>query len=161
MKNRGAHDVPQLLPSSQPGGVLLQSYITMFQFSPVEITNKNRKDCPKLLKFRNSSITLPSLKSEKKNTAKIEKMNRTNIRSKNTFAKAPTDSVIVYINAYKPSFLPASLTTLVTRITRIILASYGPSEKLSEASADMKLIMTSTRLEMTMNASNLLEIVSK
>jgi hypothetical protein len=44
MKNKGANDVPQLLPGSHPGGVLLQSYITMFQFSPVEITKRNKND---------------------------------------------------------------------------------------------------------------------
>lgn len=107
----------------QLGGVILQSYINIFQFSPVAITNKNKKDCPKSLKLWYSSITLPELSPPKKKTARIEKMNSTRTSSKKTLASADTDNVIVYISAYKPSFLLASLTILVTRITLIILAS--------------------------------------
>jgi hypothetical protein len=44
MKKAGAKEVPQVSPSIQFGGVILQSYINMFQFSPVAITNKNKND---------------------------------------------------------------------------------------------------------------------
>lgn len=51
IKNAGAYDVPQVSPGVQLGGVSIQSYISMFQFSPVEITNKSKKLWPKFVKF--------------------------------------------------------------------------------------------------------------
>lgn len=122
MKNAGANDVPQSSFSTQPGGVLLQSYMSMFQFSPVVMINNKRKLCPKSLKFLKSEMTFPDFRSEKKNTARIEKMNSASIRSKNTFASELTDSVIVCINALSPSFFDAILTTLVTLSTLSIRA---------------------------------------
>ena len=44
MKKTGANEVPQVLPGTQPGSVLLQSYMSMFQFSPVAITKRNKND---------------------------------------------------------------------------------------------------------------------
>jgi len=77
----------------------LQSYISIFQLSPVDITNRYRNDYPKFLKFLKSSITFPSASSPKKNTAKIAKINRHSIRSRKTLNKAPTERVIVCIRA--------------------------------------------------------------
>ena len=122
MKKIGAKEVPQVLPCSQFGGVSIVSYINIFQFSPVEMTNSVKNDYPKSLKFLMSEMTSPSVNDEKKNTAKIEKINRTNISSKNTFDNGPTDKVIVCIKAYRSLFLPASLITLVTLNTLKILA---------------------------------------
>jgi hypothetical protein len=122
MKKTGASEVPQVWPWMQLGGVSMQSYISMFQFSPVEITKRVRNELPKSLKFLMSEIMLPSVIVEKKKMAKIEKMNRTSIKSRKTFESGPTESVIVCISAYKSLFFFASFIILVTRSTLRILA---------------------------------------
>lgn len=43
IQKTGAYDVPQLTPYSQVGGVIMQSNMEMFQFSPVENTNIDKK----------------------------------------------------------------------------------------------------------------------
>lgn len=106
-------------------------------------------------------MMLPSLRLPKKKTNKIEKMNSTRTSNKNTFISADTDSVIVCMRACKPSFLLASRTILVTRMTLIILASYGPKLNDSDAFFIVSVIRMSSTDEMTMKASNLLESVSK
>lgn len=123
IKKAGAKDVPHVSPSMQFGAVILQSYISIFQFSPVAITKRNKNDYPKSLKLWYASITLPSFRFPKKKTAKIENINSTSTKSKNTLASADTDKVIVCIKACKPSFLLASLTILVTLMTLIIRAN--------------------------------------
>lgn len=161
IKNAGASEVPHVLPGMQFGGVSTQSYINIFQFSPVEITKRVKNDCPKSLKFLISLITLPSVSELKKNTAKIEKIKRTSINSRNTFERGPTESVIVCINAYKSLFLPASLITLVTLNTLIILAIYGPTERTSLPSVGVHEMIISSREAITMKKSNLFQDVSK
>lgn len=161
MKNAGANELPHVLPGSQLGGVSTQSYINMFQFSPVEITKRVKNDCPKSLKFLISLITLPSVSELKKNTAKIEKMNSTSIKSRNTLERGPTESVIVCINAYRSLFLPASLITLVTRNTLIILAICGPTESTSLPSVGVHEIIMSSSEAITIKKSNLFQAVSK
>jgi hypothetical protein len=161
MKNAGAREVPHVLPGTQLGVVSTQSYINIFQFSPVEITKRVKNDCPKSLKFLISLITLPSVSALKKNTAKIEKMKRTSINSRNTFESGPTDSVIVYIKAYRSLFLPASLITLVTLRTLIILAIYGPTDSTSLPSVGVHDIIMSSKDAITMKKSNLFHEVSK
>lgn len=79
----------------------------------------------------------------------------------NTFVKAPTESVIVYIRAWSPSFFLASLTILVTRITRIIRASWGPIENEPAASAAANDIIMSVIDEITIKQSNLFEFLSR
>lgn len=51
MKNNGANELPHVSPGVQFGGVSIQSYMSMFQFSPVEITKSVKNDSPKFLKF--------------------------------------------------------------------------------------------------------------
>ena len=43
MKYAGDHDEPQVSPGTQFGGVSTQSYISLFQSSPVEIAKRRRK----------------------------------------------------------------------------------------------------------------------
>jgi hypothetical protein len=131
IKKTGASEVPQVCPWMQLGGVSMQSYISMFQFSPVDITNRVRNELPKSLKFLMSEMMLPSVIVEKKNTARIEKMNRTSISSRNTFESGPTDNVIVCISACKSLFFLASFIMRVTRSTLRILAIYGPTDNAS------------------------------
>lgn len=161
MKKAGENEVPQVSPWTQFGAVMLVSYMSMFQFSPVAITKRNKNDCPKSLKLWYSSITFPSLREPKKKTANIENMNSTSTKSKKTLASADTDKVIVCIKACKPSFLLANLTILVTLMTLIIRASYGPKLNESDISFIVNDIMMSATDEITMNASNLFERVSK
>lgn len=103
----------------------------------------------------------PYVIPEKKKTPRIEKINRTNISSKNTLAKAPTDKVIVDISACNPSFLPASLIMRVTLSTLIILAIYGPTDRASFVELDVHVNNMSTKLEITITQSNLFQDVSK
>lgn len=64
----------------------------------------------------------PCVISPKKNDAKLAKIKSANTKSKNTLKSAPTDSVIVYISAYNPTFFFAKRAILVTLNTLIILA---------------------------------------
>jgi hypothetical protein len=145
----------------QVGGVFIQSYITIFQDSPVDRTNIKRKACPQFEKFLYSLKISPDVMPEKKNTPSTENINRTNISSKNTLASAPTDRVIVDINAYKPSFLPASLIMRVTLRTLIILAICGPTDKAEFFELDVHVRIMSTKLDKTIRQSNLFQDVSK
>ena len=43
MKNNGARDVPQVFPGMQFGSNLMQSYMILFQSSPVDIENNREK----------------------------------------------------------------------------------------------------------------------
>lgn len=139
----------------------MQSYITIFQDSPVARTNKNKNDCPQFVKFLYSLIMSPLVMPEKKNTPRIENINRTSIRSKNTLANAPTDNVIVDIKAYNPSFLPASLMIRVTLRTLIILAIYGPTDKAELLESEVHVNKMSIKLDVTIKQSNLFQVVSK
>jgi hypothetical protein len=67
-------------------------------------------------------MTTPSVISPKKNEARLAKIKSANTKSKKTLKSAPTDSVIVYISAYNPTFFFAKRTILVTLNTLIILA---------------------------------------
>ena len=99
--------------------------------------------------------------SLKKNIARMEKINSVKNISKNTFARGPTDSVIVDINAYSPSFLPASLIIRVTLSTLITLAIYGPTERAEFVEVLVKVSKMSIILDVTMKQSNLFQLVSK
>jgi hypothetical protein len=83
----------------QFGGVFMQSYIRMGQFSPVAMINNSRNDLPHVWKFLYSPITIPVEMFPKKNTAITEKMKSTRSKSRKTFANAPTDIVMVCIRA--------------------------------------------------------------
>lgn len=99
---------------------------------------------------------------EKKNQPKIEKMKSTSSKSRNTFAKAVTDMVIVCRSACKPGFLPASLRILLTLSTLMIRASWGPIEKAefddAYSSKDIRISMMEVA---TMKKSNLFHMVLK
>ena len=90
-----ANSFPQLSFGTQSGGVLLQSYMILFQSSPVVIAKSNKKASKKLLKFFRSSITSPVFIDPNMNTPKIENIKKISIRSMNTFAKTGIENIIV------------------------------------------------------------------
>jgi hypothetical protein len=122
-----ANFLPHVSSGMQFGGVLLQSYMIMFQSSPVVIANKSKNELKKLLKFLRSSITSPFVTFLNMNTPKMENMKKMSMRSMKTLNKTGIENMIVCIMAWSPSAFPASLRTLVTLRTLMTLASWGPT----------------------------------
>ena len=119
--------LPHVSFGTQSGGYLLQSYMILFQSSPVETAKRRRNELEKLLKFLRSSITSPDLTILNMKTPKIENIKNISINNKKTFKSDGIENMIVYIIACRPSAFPASLITLVTRKTLITRASCGPA----------------------------------
>ena len=122
-KKRGAKPVPQVFPSMQSEEVFMQSYMILFQSSPVEIEKSNSKLRWKLVKFFHSSITFPSVTLKKSELPKTAIMKKMSISKMNTLISDDTDIWMVFKSDYKPLYLPASLKTRLTLSTRSTLAN--------------------------------------
>ena len=100
-KNTEAIGEPHVFPGMQSGAVLLQSYMTLFQSSPVEIENNIIKLLWKSVKFLYTLITLPSvtlLNMLFPRTAMIKKMSISRMK---TLIRESTDITIVFSSACK------------------------------------------------------------
>ena len=66
--------------------VLVQSYITLFQSSPVERANKNKNEFRNVPKFLSSLITSPSFTLPKAKFPRIANMKNISTSNKKTFS---------------------------------------------------------------------------
>lgn len=67
-------------------GLLVQSYITLFQSSPVERANKNKNEFRNVPKFFRSLITSPYFTSPKAKFPRIANMKNISTSNKKTFS---------------------------------------------------------------------------
>ena len=95
-KKTGAMLVPHVLPGIQSGSVRMQSYMILFQSSPVEIAKSNWKLMWKFVKFFHSSMTTPSSMSAKRLLPSTALMKKTSISKKNTFTSDEKDMDMVF-----------------------------------------------------------------
>ena len=95
MKYAGAHAFPHVSPGTQLGSTLEQSYMILFQSSPVETAKRRRKLVSNTVKFLYSLITSPYLTPLNMNWPRVARMKKKSIRSMNTLNSAEIDSIIV------------------------------------------------------------------
>ena len=102
MKYTAAYSLPQVSPAIQSGAVLLQSYMILFQSSPVEIEKSKRKLRSKTVKFLYSLMARPDLTPLNMNCPRVAKMKKNSIRSMKTLIRAETEYRIVLNKDWRP-----------------------------------------------------------
>ena len=103
MKYAGARLLPHVSPSMQSGSVCVQSYMILFQSSPVDMENSRRKLLSKTVKFLYSLIATPFFTPLNINYPSVAKIKKKSIRSMNTLKRAVAENRIVLNSDYRPS----------------------------------------------------------
>lgn len=119
----GENGVPHVEPWIQSESVLLQSYITYGQSSPVAILMHISIAFPKSLKFLKSSMMNPLLMPSNMNQPRTEKMKKISISNANTLSNDGNENMMVLMRACRPGCLFISLSNRLTLITLSTLIS--------------------------------------